>query len=353
MAYKVAHGGKEAENIKETVESVRAKSFTEKVGKVEGVLKHLNEKIFPNFPLAKDKIAKELSLFVDWSGKNATLDLTGLPEELRSLSFKIRLSDRYENVYSYINIKGVGLLKGANRADDVGVETIKPFEPVYDSGDVWGLLDYDSAKADWDASNLFLENGIKTSAPIAIIEIKEVIMPDGKKVSVDELKKQAIISKEYAPVLYLRGLSEFMRVADAKKEDFENFAKEHGMTLNEYLGWWIDRQAENIAKIHKLGKAHHSAHEGNLTIDGYIIDNDDTRPINEKWLVFDIALLMGAIGNLSEKTGTNDMENRVTFFRKYLGYSNAKKEGFERIYYREGLPRILAEVLDHEERKGV
>lgn len=74
-------------------------------------------------------------------------------------------------------------------------------------------------------SNILVENGIKTSAPIAIIKIDEVIMADGSRLKVKELKN---IFEDFQPVLYLRAFSELMRVDEAMPEDLKNLPRGEG-----------------------------------------------------------------------------------------------------------------------------
>lgn len=147
----------------------------------------------------------------------------------------------------------------------------------------WGLLDYESAVKDWKESIEIIRGGGETAVPLAIIEIKEAILADGKRKSIEELKKQGLIPEtrkyegeeyKYRPVLYLRAFPEVMRIRDADREDYEKFANEHGMSMNEYVDWWTEKVAKNLAKIHNLGKVHGNLIGHNLTLDGRIVDFD-------------------------------------------------------------------------------
>ncbi|MCX6776125.1 MAG: hypothetical protein NT130_04735 [Candidatus Micrarchaeota archaeon] len=355
MEYKQVHGkGEEPrEDITDAVRRAKPMSvvsdkfFNQPVVKVEGELLIFNKKLFPKSPFKEDKIAKELSLFVDWSGKNVKMDLLGLYEHGRTLSFNVRFSDVYGNVYNYVNIKGGGIPK-KSKEGFVHNNTLKKH-----GGQVMGLVGSIDSAEDWDASNLFIENGIKTSAPIAIIEIKEFITKDGERLSTEELRKQGILknedeSHEFTPVIYLRAFSEVMRVGDARKEDVEKFAKEHGMASDEYVAWWTKKVAKNVAKIHDLGKAHRNLIGHNITVDGCIVDNDTVTNVGksarispEKYaidvgnILFDdyslLTLFVDVLDPFARRDSTSTLtEFRENFLREYVeSRSNMEKDEFQ------------------------
>jgi hypothetical protein len=240
---------------------------TQNVGKVKLVLREFNSEVLPHFPIKEEQLAEGLSFFVDWKRKNTEFSLLSLREHGRSASFNFRFSDKYGNVYNYINLKGLGIPQLSYHSSFD--ETI-----ANDTPSVWGMVDYEDAKADWEASNLFLRKGIRTSVPIAIGELKSTLLKSGEEASVKELKRSGVIPKGFIPVLYFRGFSEVMRLRDAKQEDYKSFAREHGISIEEYPSWWAGRQAENLARMHNLGKVHVYLHDGNLTLDGCIIDNE-------------------------------------------------------------------------------
>ena len=333
---------RDAESISDVLKELRAtpmskiskRFFMEDVGNVKGVLLSFNDELFPHLPISEGDIAEKLSLFVDRSGRNATLDLLRLPEHGRSLSFNVKFSDKHGNVYNYIDVKGAGLPKKGPHRDN---ETIKK---DITSG-VWGLLEYWGAKADWDASNLMIKKGVKTSAPIAIIEIKELILKDGERKSIEELKKMGMIPQtikyddevcEYKPVIYLRAFTEFMRFDGVTKKDLADFAKEHGFkSTHDYMDWWMKEVAKNLAKLHDLGKVHHYMGGHNLTLDGRIVDNDGVKnPTVFNEFITDLdSLIEKGINHLPTPWLIHAKEFKATLFKTYLeNRKNISQEDF-------------------------
>jgi len=313
----------------------------EKAGRVEGVLLHFNDELFPKLAKVKDELAKELSLFVDWSG-NSKVDLLALPQHGRSLSFNRLIVDKNGEVYRYLDLKGVGMKK----SDSI-------HEPIQNAiSEVWGLMDYEDAKKDWEMSGVLIKNGVKTAAPFAIIQLNQIITANGERVSVEELKKQGRIPEEYQPVVYVRAFSEFMRVHDAEKQDFEKFAKEHRMSVEEYVKWWIKEEARNLSRIHSAGMTHNGVHIGNVTLDGRIVDNNSVYPERKGYK--DIGMVVEVISYICEKTGMDAVENCKFFINEYFkNRDTIEKEEFREIYKKmriEGLP-IREEIAALFERK--
>jgi hypothetical protein len=277
-----------SDGIRNIAEEIRArpmsklsdKFFTEQVTRIKGKLVYFNDELFPSLSAVKDDIAKELSLFVDWSGKNAEFDAKRLLGHGRSFSFNRVLVDKEGRVWKYINVKGGGVSR-KNILD--ATEPIVKGEELHEAQ---GLFDIEGALTDKDFSLMLLKQGDKTAAPFIIIQIEEVLTKNGERKSIVDLKKEGKLSENilydtgvssYRPVLYIRLFSEVMRLDDASKVNYENFAKEHEMSLKGYKRWWVARAAKNLAGIHNLGKYHGYISEHNLTIDGCIVDYDSIK----------------------------------------------------------------------------
>jgi hypothetical protein len=335
MVYKQAKEERKEpeESIRDALEAIRQKPmsilskekfFKQSVSEVKCEPLLFNSRLFKHLPIRKEDIDK-LSVFIDRNGNAATLELLGLPAHGRSFFLNVKFSDRFGNVYNYISIKGTGLHeKGTQKYD----ETIR----TYGNTDVWGLLNYDDAKIDWNMSNLFLRNGIRTSAPIAMGRVEELIFAGGRRISMQDLRKQGRIPAyveetgekvEYIPVLYLRGFSEIMRLQDAKQEDYERFADAHGMTRDEYRDWWIEEVAKNLARMHNLGKAHYGLNVHNLTLDGCIVDHDTVTSFigSHYFFSIDIAQSAGIVRGFTTRLGYSpdyEVPNEKLFLEKYL-----------------------------------
>ncbi len=380
MAYKVAKGEREeAVNIRDALkEKTEPRLMCElsdrfskhKAGNVEGVVLRVNEELLKSLGINEGDIVKKFSLFVDWSGRYADQELLGLRGNDRSLSSVLKLPDKTKG---YADIKGGGLVKVD--VMQLGLTIHKRPETIERRGssEVRGLLDRSDAEADWDATSEFLKaGGIRTAEPLVIIELREAIKADGSKASIEELKEKGAIPEKFAPVLYARVFHEVMRIYGASRKDFVMFAREHGMTLDGYVDWWISMQAENLARIHKLGKWHGNLIEQNLTMDGRIVDNDTVRPIERQLIslpsahdyigmvvgpssLYDINNLISGVVELPSRTERASVENAASFLRKYLeSRTDMGKDEFKDIFNmfdQEELKTTLISRLNKEGRE--
>ncbi len=291
---------------------IKEQIFDQPMARVKGRIFEFNYELFNTLPINNKTLDKILAVFVDWSRKyagteDASVDMQGMLEHGRSVFFNVVFADKLKNTYSYIDIKGVGMPQKVLFAHK---ETIEKCGVV-----IWGAVDLKSALEDMRKSNILVKNGINTSAPIAIIIIDEVIMADGKKLKVEELKD---IFKDFQPVLYLRAFSELIRVDEAMPEDFEKFATGRGMKVGRYARWWAESEAINVAKLHNLGLSHRHLIGQNLTLDGGFTDNrkitKSSKPNN--WQ--DISNVLKSVCNMSENLSLNSVENQKLFLKKYL-----------------------------------
>ncbi|NYZ76161.1 hypothetical protein H0N98_02830 [Candidatus Micrarchaeota archaeon] len=336
MIYKQAKEERKepSESIRDALDAVKPKPmsvlskerfFKQNVSEIKCEPLLFNSKLFKHLPIRKEDVENKLSVFVDRSGNAVTMELLGLTAHGRSFFLNVKFSDRFGNVYNYIDIKGAGM------HEKEWHETIRVYG--YDE-DIGGLLNYDDAKIDWDMSNLFLRNRIRTSAPIAMGRVEEIIFAGGKRPSMKDLRMQGWIPPyveeeyqriKYVPVIYIRGFSEIMRLQDAEKEDYERFANAHGMTLVEYRDWWIEEVAKNLARMHNLGKAHNALNVHNLTLDGCIVDHDAVKSFSKSqdaWMFSnEISNSAGILGGFTRRLGySSDYEvpNEKLFLEKYF-----------------------------------
>jgi hypothetical protein len=349
----------------------RERFSAENAMEIKGELILFNDEFFrKNFPIRKEDM-KKLTVFTyraedekepKSDNKNAVLELLRLPEHGRNLFFNIRFCDDRGSVYQYVDIKGIGLPKHVDLLGIMGNILVFDSTTLTDSETIrkgirgmWGLVDYESAVKDWEQSNELIRGGVETATPIAIIKINEIFSKNDQRKSIKELKEEGIIPTkitydekeyDYTPVVYLRAFSEVMRVKDATKEDFEKFAKEHGMTFDEYVDWWTGKVAKNLAGMHILGKIHGNLIPQNLTIDGRIVDFDtvekyyadnavESGKINH--LLADIDRARLAVEHLSSNYCNfiwYIKEKRTLFYEKYFeNFTNITKENFEALCY--------------------
>ena len=314
------------------------KAYKQKVGTVNGVLLDFNKDLPPSFPVTKENVM-QFCVFVDRTGKNTDVEMFAIDKNFRSLFTPIKQwSDEEGTVWRYLNIKGVGLSEFFNWLADG-----KSIKQGFIGGVTLGLSELGEAAADRDGTKLFEKLGVLTNKYVGDIGLKEIIMGDGKKVSIDELKIKT-------PILHLRAFSEIVRVENSTKEDVERVANLHGMTKEEYMNWWLKREANNFARMHRAGYMHGSASMGNLTLDGRIVDNDTYRKFGKgpREELSDLTYQIGAassVGRLSDLTDTNFLGNIATFLRVYFDErGNIEREELVGIY------KYYQKTLDSEDK---
>ncbi|VVB77259.1 Uncharacterised protein [uncultured archaeon] len=255
--------------------------FDQPVARVEGTLLKLNRRVVPSMPFKADKIAEQLCVFVDWSGREPELELKGLYNHGRALTFNLKFEDRYHNRYNYVALKGLGMPKKSDR----GSSHSRPvhYERGLDQQNALGMERSINALHDWEYSNYFLSSGIRTHVPLALIKFKSILLASGERIDVGDAIKEKVLpaTREYdtrqvkfVPYLYLKGFGEMMRVIDLHKEEYEAFAKERGLSVQEYAVSWGREVGRNVALMHNLGLAHGYITDHNLTADGRIVDLD-------------------------------------------------------------------------------
>ena len=341
------------EVLGENIESRIYDTHAEPVGRVKGVLIKFNGERFPKFPVKEEHIAEKLSFFIDREGKRADMELLGAFQHGRSASFKLKFSDKYGKEYGYVNIKGLGMPSSFRISD-------KSKTILRGGNTVLGLFKQGYAESDWESSELLLKNGIRTHAPIALIELRSILLKNGEEVDVEVLRKKGHIPQDFTPALYLRAFSEITRLDDVMFETIEKFARGKGMSTLEYVDWFADVQAKNIARLHSLGKVHGFLHKGNITIDGCIVDNDSVvdrgseKDVKEHRFLSDIELMMQAVGHLQFFTFTSaradifKIRQTSTFLEEYFkNFSNISEQDFSEVY------KHFGKLVDRKAKKEI
>ncbi len=211
---------------------------------------------------------------------------------------RVIFSDKEERLYRDVDVKGMGYVW----VDDE--ITVGPVIESYGkiSGEnsqfgmfkgTTGIANQELIKRDVHFSENFLKAGIRTHGVIAVIELKEIIDRNGKKVTIDEAKKGGILAKEDEPVIEIRAFGVRSRLHDATLalksdktralkllSDAQNVvAQELGISpkelfFEEYFKWLIETTAINLARMryNKWISGYLSSH--NITLDGRIVDLD-------------------------------------------------------------------------------
>ncbi|MDP3793054.1 MAG: hypothetical protein Q8Q89_05000 [bacterium] len=222
---------------------------------------------------------------------------------------RVIFSDKEGRLYRDVDLKGTGYIKnfGYWNPDKTRVG---PVVGSYDevSGEysrfsgfkgTTGIANQELVRRDVNFSEKFLKAGIRTHRVIAVLDLKEIIDKDGKKVSVDEAKERGILSKEDEPVIEVRDFGVRSRVydviivehkeialkllSDAKKMVAQELNTDPDkFTYDDYFKWLVKTMATNVARMHYNKWVNGYLTEHNITLDGRIVDLDSVEIFKEK-----------------------------------------------------------------------
>lgn len=311
-------------------EAVRPKSkfsedfFEQRVAHVIGEPIYVNEKLLKALGIKSEDAKNRLSVFVDWKGKYSgdasSSVMLGLLQHGRSLVEERKFSGA--NDYNYLEVKGPGIPQ--KTAQQRG-ETIEICAKL---GIVYGLVDEKEMWDDVNSTNFLVEKKVKSPEIVAAIRLKEILLADGERVSVDELRKQGKIPQGFIPVLYWRAFAEYRRTDEVIKEDIEIFSKKKHMNTNEYMQWWVETEAENFAKIHNAGKAHTNPIRHNLTLAGEIADNHTVVNAHKEGIIYDITVMLNSVSSFSQDLSPSEkdaMRRQNLFLERYFKLREIEK----------------------------
>lgn len=201
----------------------------------------------------------------------------------------------------------------------------------------WGFSDQWWAEKDRDLSEFFLKKGLRTHRVLAIIKLKEIIGPDGEKVSVSKARKLRYIKTNAKPVVEVRAFGVKSRIRDAQREAPKGrrelvddakiaVARELGIkpedfSDEEYLKWFADVLGKQLAIIHGNGYAHCYLTAHNVTLDCRIVD-------------FDTALLLEDYESKREELLKGDYGGAEAVTEKLAGALGLASEKFISIFKR-------------------
>ncbi len=266
----------------------------------------VNDKVAMPFVFEEGKPSK-LGVFLTPKPKEGepTFSLGVMDEHFRSGNLgKVIFQDKENPKLQYrdIDLKGVG-----GTAKDIDTKEQR-VEPLYDKtrkkipygGGIWGIMNPYPAEYDRDMSEMFIKKGLRTHRVLAIIKLKELVDPEGNKITLKKAAERGYIKTTTRPVIEIRAFGMKNRINDAfidgdKKINLERTLKDaRGMVAKElgtnseafstkdYLDWFVKTLGEQVAILHRNGYRHGFLTAHNITLDCRIVDLDSVEFIEEK-----------------------------------------------------------------------
>lgn len=271
------------------------------LSKVDNKVLEVNTNVFMPLKLEKGK-PSPMGLFVEAMLRDESdTSLEGkFREEFWSshhrsmLLGKAFFEDNEGRLYRDIDIKGMGFLaiQGAYRGAKPAI--LVPGKTRYAEAFLagvsphGGLLDRDVAFYDYCVAEEFTQAGIRTHRGLAIIELRELIV-NGRRKSVNELKKYGLIDKDFYPVIEVRAFGTKARISDRTPEQLEDakrlVAQELGIEFNsdeEYFKWFAQELGRNVGLMHKNGWLYTNWTDQNITLDCRIVDLDSVEALTDE-----------------------------------------------------------------------
>lgn len=195
--------------------------------------------------------------------------------------------DREGRLYRDIDMKGIGLF----RTKEDSKPYVSVIHPTGEEANAWGIVDYEDAVTDKDASEKFLVAGIRTHRVVAIVKLQKLVDKKGQKITISEAtQRDFMLPKDVEPVIVVRAFGTKERVNYLKtggtlrvQKAFEDaralVAQELGknpktFSTEEYLKWFAKTFGSNVARIRTLKLHHGYLTNHNITLDARIVDLD-------------------------------------------------------------------------------
>jgi tRNA A-37 threonylcarbamoyl transferase component Bud32 len=194
-----------------------------------------------------------------------------------------------KGIYRDIDAKGIGFVYYRGRGSRPRV----PKSRFKTETETLGIMDRKSAENEIKNALAFIKAGIRTEVPIAAIQIDQIVNRYGRPVSIEAARQRALITHGTGqPVILLRGFGTKMRVLNLRKldkrelraaideaKDIVGRELERKLTDEEYVEWFAENLAEQVALMHSNGWSHNYLSEHNVTLDGRIVDLDSVRKL--------------------------------------------------------------------------
>lgn len=221
-------------------------------------------------------------------------------------------------VFKYLDAKGTGRFEGKERSITDPNENKYTYYSVAATNipassyldKTWGLATQSWVDIDNSMSGRLEYLGIRTVPLVAIADIREVMDPNGDKISIAEAKERGYVAQGTEPVILFRAWITPFRLTEISyspekykkiglvhtKKDIEKLraitktaiedihddisippeVRNSFSDISQYLRWLASTIGINLGKMHKLGITHgylRALH--NITLDGRFVDLDD------------------------------------------------------------------------------
>ncbi|KKS74681.1 MAG: hypothetical protein UV48_C0031G0005 [Candidatus Azambacteria bacterium GW2011_GWA2_42_9] len=199
---------------------------------------------------------------------------------------RVIFQDNKGRMYRDVDIKGIGPIHmtwlNVRKLEPQSARHLKRGQTPY------GFTDWKFAETDREMSEFFLEKGLRTSRVLAVVRLNEIIDEDGDKISINKAKERGYIKTTTEPVLEVRAFGTKARITDANETALTDakkmIAQEFGRPElekdnSEYLNWFSETLAKQLAIIHNNGYWHGYLTEHNITLDCRIVDFDSVEKL--------------------------------------------------------------------------
>ena len=247
-----------------------------------------------------------------------------------------------KRVYRDVDLKGVGGFIKENKelvVDPLYEDTRK--RTPYGKG-IWGIMNAFPAEYDRDMSEKLIALGLRTHRVLAIIRLKELVGPDGNKISLKKAAEKGYIKTTTKPVVEVRAFGTKNRINDLflvngdgrkvealLKDSKQIVAKERNLnpesfSTEDYLRWFAETLGQQVATLHKNSYSHGFLTAHNLTLDCSLVDLDSVEPLEgmgdeqrKKEIKRDLEYAKMALGDLVKMLGFTKEVFQGIFSKSY------------------------------------
>lgn len=190
---------------------------------------------------------------------------------------EIVIADQQGIKYCGLDLKGIGYVTNPKGKNSLRVYQVRPRS----ENDSWGIWRKDKAEREIKITEDLISNGVRTYRIAAVIELKEIALPYGEVIPIEQAINIGMINPEEIPVIGLRIYRnrERIRHSDINPANILNKAKtiiekelDRILSWEDYLTWFAQTLGENLAKMHQCGYWHGWVSPHNVTLACEIVD---------------------------------------------------------------------------------